>query len=58
MFIHHALREYQLLGYTMLPGSELRSKVEEMSAVMDHSGVSHFQEQFEVWWWGGARKAW
>ena len=63
VFIHRALCEYLLLGYTMLPGSELRSKVEEMSPVKRHSGVSRFQEQYEVWWWGGTRwggagKAW
>ena len=49
VFIHRALREYLLLGYSMLPGSELRSKVEEMSPVKRHSGVSRFQEQYEVW---------
>lgn len=49
MFIHRALREYLLLGYTMMPGPELRSKVEEMSPVKRHSGISPFQEQYEVW---------
>ena len=56
VFIHCALREYLLLGYTMLPGSELKSNVEEMSPVKRHSGVSRFQEQYEVWWWLGRDK--
>ena len=33
----------------MLPGAELRSKVEEMSPVNRHSGISPFQDQYEVW---------
>ena len=56
MFIHRALREYLLLGYTMMSGPDLKAKVEEMSPVKRHSGISHFQEQYEVWQIGRGRE--
>ena len=40
----------------MLPGAELRSKVEEMSPVKRHSGISPFQDQYEVWLVGGRER--
>jgi protein tyrosine phosphatase len=48
VFIHKAFREHYLVGSTIMSSGEMKKKVEEMSPVKRHSGISQFQEQYEV----------